>query len=265
MTPSETPAPAATAFMPAALNTGARPVRGEHRFFSIASLAMIAVIAVGFAPSFYLRGIIPAPHPFEPLTPLVLLHGLLFTAFLMLFTTQVWLVAAGRSDVHRKLGRVAFILVPVMIVVGVVTGLGGVSRPLTAPPGISPLSWLAVPLLDVPVFGTLLILGLANRFRPVAHKRYMFIAMADMMVPGFGRIAPLLPIPRTLVIPTGQIFLPALFLMALIAWDYWSRGRPHRISIIATSAVIAVAAVKPLVWTTSAWLHFAEWVSTAFR
>jgi hypothetical protein len=226
---------------------------------------MVAVVAVGFAPSFYLRGIIPAPHPFEPLTPLVLLHGLLFTAFLMLFTAQVWLVAAGRSDVHRKLGRVAFILVPLMIVVGVVTGLGGVSRPLTAPPGISPLSWLAVPLLDVPVFGALLILGLANRFRPVAHKRYMFIAMADMMVPGLGRIAPLLPIPRTLVIPTGQIFLPALFLMALIAWDYWSRGRPHRISIAASSAVIAVAAVKPLIWSTSGWLHFAEWVSAAFR
>jgi hypothetical protein len=87
---------------------------------------MVGVIAVGFAPSFYLRGIIPASHSFEPLTPLVLLHGLLFTAFLILFTAQVWLVAAGRSDVHRKLGRVAFVLVPVMIVVGVVTGLGGV-------------------------------------------------------------------------------------------------------------------------------------------
>jgi len=265
MTPSETPAPAGAAIRPAPLSTGAQPLRGEHRFFSVASLAMVAVIAIGFAPSFYLRGIVPAPHPFEPLTPLVLLHGLLFSAFLLLFTAQVWLVAAGRSDVHRKLGRVAFILVPLMIVVGVVTGLGGVSRPLTAPPGISPLSWLAVPLLDVPVFGTLLILGLANRFRPVAHKRYMFIAMADMMVPGFGRIAPLLPIPPTLVIPTGQIFLPALFLIALIAWDYWTRGRPHRISIVASSAVIAVAAVKPLLWTTPGWLHFAERVAAAFR
>jgi hypothetical protein len=122
-----------------------------------------------------------------------------------------------------------------------------------------------VPLLDVPVFGTLLILGLASRFQPVAHKRYMFIAMTDMMGPGFGRIAPLLPVPRTLVIPTGQIFLPALFLVALIAWDYWSRGRPRGVSIVAGSAVIAVAAVKPLMWSTSGWLHFAEWVSAPFR
>jgi hypothetical protein len=251
--------------VPAALDTGARTLRGEHRFFSIASLAMVAVIAVGFAPSFYLRGVIPAPHPLAPLTAPVLLHGLLFTAFLMLFTAQVWLVAAGRSDIHRKLGRLAFVLVPMMIIVGVVTGLGGVSRPLTAPPGVSPLSWLAVPLLDVPVFGTLLTLGIANRFRPVVHKRYIYIALADMMVPGFGRIAPLLPIPSALVIPSGQIFLPALFLIALIAWDLWSTGRPHRISVVASSAVIAVAAVKPVIWNTSEWLHFAEWVSAPFR
>ena len=258
MTTGKTPAAAATAFTPAAPETAARPLSGERRFFSVASLAMVAVIAVGFAPSFYLRGVIPAPHPFAPLTLPVLLHGLLFTV-------QVWLVVAGRSDIHRKLGRVAFILVPVMIAVGAVVGLGGVSRPLTAPPGISPLSWLAVPLLDVPVFGTLLALGLVNRFRPIAHKRYIYIAMADMMVPGFGRIAPLLPIPPYLVIPAGQIFLPASFLIALIAWDFWSTGRPHRISIVASSAVIAVAAVKPFIWNTSGWLHFAEWVSAPFR
>jgi len=238
-------------------------LRGEHRFFSGAALAMIGVIAFGFAPSFYLRGVISPRVPMEPLILRVLLHGILFSGFLLLFAIQVWLIAAGRTDVHRRLGRLAFVMVPLMVVVGIVTALGGVTRPLTAPPGLSPLSWLAVPLLDVPVFGTLLALGLTNRFRPTLHKRYMYVAMTDMMIPGFGRMS--LPVPVHFYGLMSQIILPSLFLIALIAWDVRSMGRPQRVSLGAGAVVLAVAAAKPLIWSTPAWLHFAGWISAPFR
>jgi hypothetical protein len=254
--------PAALALQ-AATRPAAQKLSGEHRFFSLASLAMLAITGIGFAPSFYLRGIVPLPHPFEPLVPLVVLHGLLFSTFLLLFVAQTWLVAAGRSDLHRRVGKTIYVLLPLMIVVGLATGLGGVSRPLTAPPGISPFSWLAVPLLNVPVFGTLLTLGIMQRFRSAEHKRYMYLAMTDMMAPGFGRMP--LPVPPAAMVLTAQVILPALLVIALIAWDIKSTGRPNPISIIAGSAVIAVAAATPFIWNTSGWLHFAQWVSLPFR
>lgn len=231
----------------------------ERMFFALSSVAMIAVIAIGFAPSFYLRGVIAAPHPYEPLIPLVLAHGLLFSAFLLLFAAQAWLAAAGRVDLHMKLGASAFVLLPIMIVVAVFVSLGGVYRPITAPPGLSPLSWLAVPLIDVPVFATLFGLGLANRARPEVHKRLMFLGMTDMMQPGFGRWPlPLSPLKTVFV---GTVLLPALFILALLLWDLRSRGRPTNVTLIGGAAIVSIAAIKPLIWATPWWLAFAKWAS----
>jgi len=234
-------------------------VQQERMFFALASVAMIAVIAIGFAPSFYLRGVIAAPHPYEPLIPLVFAHGLLFSAFLLLFAAQTWLAAAGRVDLHMKLGLSAFVILPIMVIVAIFVSLGGVFRPITAPPGLSPLSWLAVPLIDIPVFATLFGLGLANRARPEIHKRFMFLGMTDMMQPGFGRWPlPFSPLTTAFV---GTVVLPALFILALLVWDLRSRGRPSNVTVIGGALIVAIAAVKPLIWATPWWLGFAKWAS----
>jgi hypothetical protein len=240
-----------------------RPLEAEHAFFTGASLVMIAVIAFGFAPSFYMRGIVARRYPIEALNGLVVLHGVLFTTWLLLFALQTWLVAAGRLDLHRRLGRAGFVLLPVLAVVATVTALGGTARPLTAPEGIGSLSWLAVPLLDVPVFTGLIALGLANRARPQAHKRYLYIAMADMMAPGFGRMP--LPVPPALHGPVATIALPGLFLVALVAWDIYAFGRPKPVTVGASLAAVCVWVLKPAIWSTPAWLGFAAWVSAPFR
>jgi hypothetical protein len=130
-----------------------------------------------------------------------------------------------------------------------------VTRPLTAPPGLGALSWLAMPLLDIPVFATLIGLGLANRSRPAAHKRYLYIAMADMMGPGFGRMT--LPVPPALHGPVATILLPALFLLALIGWDLRSRGRVLTVTLGGSIAMPSTAMLKPAIWYSPAWLAFA--------
>ncbi len=238
-------------------------VQPERLFFSGASLAMVAVIGYGFAPSFYLKHLIAPRHPTEALVTLVVLHGLLFTAWLLLFVAQAALVAAGRLDLHRRAGLLGFAMLPALVIVGVATALNGVTRPLTAPPGIGALSWLAMPLLDIPVFATLIGLGLANRSRPAAHKRYLYIAMADMMGPGFGRMT--LPVPPALHGPVATILLPALFLLALIGWDLRSRGRVLTVTLGGSIAVLGMAILKPAIWYSPAWLAFAGWITAPFR
>ena len=91
----------------------------ERRFYSRMALFLIALVFLGFAPSFYLRGVVPSyprPNPTLPLS--VLLHGGLFTLWMLLVVAQTQLVAAGRRDVHMKLGAltvlVALALIPIM-------------------------------------------------------------------------------------------------------------------------------------------------------
>jgi uncharacterized membrane protein YozB (DUF420 family) len=232
-------------------------------FFSGAALLMLAVIAYGFAPSFYMRGWMAPRDKMEPLIALVVLHGVLFTVWMLLFVAQSCLVAAGRVDLHRRLGTVGFVLLPALALVAVFTSLGGVGRPLTAPEGIDPLSWLAKSLFTIPVFSILIALGLINRGRPRLHKRFMYIGMVSILAPGFGRMP--LPLPPEIWGPVATMLLPDLFLLALMAWDVRSTRRPHAVTLAGSAGVLTMQVITPVVWTTPAWLHFAAWASSPFR
>ena len=171
----------------ATLAPRARAIRVERLFYLGMAMAILATVIFGFAPSFYLRGEIAPRVPMLPLTPLIVLHGLLFSSWVLLFATQVGFVSARRVDLHRRLGPVGIVLVTAMLVVGTLVALGGVARHSGAP-GVPPLSWLAVPLLDLPVFGTLIGLALYKRRVPQTHKRLMLIAMIGLLAPSIGRI-----------------------------------------------------------------------------
>ena len=74
--------------------------RSESRFFVAMSIAAVALLFVGFAPSFYLKPLINAPTP--PLTLLTVAHGVVFTAWMALFVTQAFLIHTARPAVHRR-------------------------------------------------------------------------------------------------------------------------------------------------------------------
>lgn len=234
----------------------ARPRSGERMFFTAMAAWVLVANFLGFAPSYYLRFAMAPPHPLEPLTPLVFAHGLVFSAFILLFAAQTALVGAGRVDLHRRLGVAGFGLVAVMIPLAFAVGVGGIARPLTAPPGVPPLSWAAIPLLDLPVFGGLLIAALAKRRDPATHKRLMLCAIVDMLRPSLGRLLPMMgaqaPVP---------LLAPLVFLLPLIAWDLASLRRLHPATIVGTLVVALVTVLSPMIWSTPAWLAVAGWLA----
>lgn len=228
---------------------------GERRFFTGMALLVLLCTFLGFAPSYYLRGLVPAPHPYEPLNPLVHAHGIVFSAWVLLFLVQTSLVAGHRVDLHRRLGLLGVGLVALMIPLGLAVGVLGIGRPLTAPPGIDPRSWAALPLLDVPLFGGLIIAGLITRRRPAVHKRLMLLAMINMLDPTLGRTFAMAGLP-----PVGVSLIIGSFVMVLAAWDRTTAGRVLPVTIWAGGLVIARQIITPLVWTTPAWVSFAGWL-----
>ncbi len=228
-------------------------LKRERRFFSWAALSMLAVVIIGFGPSYYFRDMVAPYAPFLPMTPLVHLHAVVFSAWLLLFVAQTQLVAWGRSDLHRKLGLAAFILLPVMIIIATLTAIHGAAR--ASGPPFPPESFLIVPLLDVPVFTLLIGTALAKRGDPRTHKRLMFIAMTGMMAPALGRM------PFTFPLGAPGIFLPCdIFLVALVIYDFVALKRLHSATLWGGSFLLATQAIRLAVWDTEIWLGFARWV-----
>ncbi|KKC26745.1 hypothetical protein WP12_07360 [Sphingomonas sp. SRS2] len=218
------------------------------------AITMVLSIVAGFAPSYYMRGVVPAAFPLPSITPLMHLHGVLFTAWMLLFLVQTLLVTNGRPDIHRRLGLTAVAMLPAMIVVGTLASLYQVIR-ASGPPMVPPLSWLSIPLLAVPVYAGLIGWALVKRRDSQTHKRLMMIAMMEMTSPGFGRM----PLPAFIPGPVVLFGFSDLFLVALIAWDYKQKGRIHRATAIGGGIMIASQIFRLATWQTETWLAFARW------
>ncbi len=226
----------------------------ERTFFVGMAGVFLLLVFLGFAPSYYLRGIVKPYAPLVPPTPLVHLHALLFSSWVVLFVIQTGLVAVRRTDLHRRLGVSGAVLAVAMVIVGTLTALHQAARG-SGPPVLPPLTWLAVPLFDIPVFAVLVGSALARRRKPQIHKRLMFVAMVGLMSPAIGRM----PTPSFLSDYVVTFVLPDLGLLALAAWDLRSGGRVHRVTVLAGGFLVATQLLRVLIWRTAPWLAFARW------
>ena len=125
-----------------------RPASSDRPLFIAAALAVATIVFVGFARTFYLKGLFAAPA----LSNLLLLHGAAMTLWIGLFLAQISLVAAGRTDLHRRLGVVGACLVVLILVVNIAAAIDAGRRGFTPAPQVTPLMFMAVPLVDVLVF-----------------------------------------------------------------------------------------------------------------
>ncbi|HET9466870.1 MAG TPA: hypothetical protein VFO48_00605, partial [Vicinamibacterales bacterium] len=103
----------------------------DRVFYTGMAVAMGLTVFVGFGPSYYLRVLSSGPGATisgGPITPLIHLHGVLFTAWVLLFIVQTALVAGRRVAVHRRLGVATAVLAASMIVAGTSTAIATASR-----------------------------------------------------------------------------------------------------------------------------------------
>ena len=158
----------------------------ERLFYTGIAVAMFATVFLGFARSFFLRPWFPdIPAPTEPI---FFVHGVAFTAWLVLLVVQPALVAAHRTDLHRKVGWLGAGLAVAMVALGVYGALVAARRPtgfVEVP--VPPLQFLAVPLFDMALFATLVGLAVAKRRDTQSHKRLMLLASVNLLAAGIAR------------------------------------------------------------------------------
>ncbi|MGI8837616.1 MAG: hypothetical protein ACR2H4_13410 [Pyrinomonadaceae bacterium] len=228
--------------------------RRRERWFYI-SMAIAAVITVfaGFAPTYYLRPY----YNTAPLMPLLHLHGIVFSAWLALFLVQTTLVAAHRTDIHRRLGILGGTIAAFMILIGVTTAVIRASQGATPLPGISPLSFLVVPLGDMFVFAILVGAGFYYRRRPDVHKRLMLLATISILAAAIAR----LPFPIMKAGPPAFFGFTDAFVVACIVYDLITLKRVHRATVFGAILIIASQPLRLMLGETHAWLSFANWLT----
>lgn len=247
---------ATIAATPAARSNSARSIpdlRYEHLFFSGMSILMLVTAFFGFARTYYLAGVFRAPLP----SLIIHIHGAAFTCWILLLVTQTSLVAAGRTDIHRKLGIAGFLLACAMVILGVMAGTDRlVSGHDVA--GRDPKMFYIVPLSDMLLFATFAFFAFRNRSNPSAHKRYIFIATTALMVAAIAR----LPFAFSHRNNPVDGWLSDVFLLALIAYDLWSTRKIHRATLWSGIFLIVIQQSRIPIGKTAAWHAFATWIQT---
>ena len=232
----------------------------ERWFFTLMAIAMLVVVYVGFARSFFLRPLFPGwPSPAEPV---FYVHGAFFSAWMVLLVSQVLLVATRRIDLHRKLGLLGVALAVGMLMLGMVGSLLAANRP-TGFIGIPvpPLQFLVVPFFDLVFFTVFVSLAIARRDDPQAHKRLMLLATVSMLGAAIARWPYLWQNPNPFVF----YGLADLFIVALAIWDFRTRGGLHPVTRWGGLALIVSVPARLALSETAAWLAFAAWLTGLAR
>jgi hypothetical protein len=218
----------------------------EHLFFGGMAIALTLTVFAGFAPTYYLHGPL---HSAFPLTTALKWHGGAFTTWMLLLVAQTSLVAANRTDLHRRLGVAGAVLAVIMVGLGAYVAISRTAAGLTtAPPGMSPYVLLAVALMTIVVFPALVGAALWCRRRTDFHKRLMLIATLELVTAAVARLPVITPLG-----PPAFFGATDLFLVAIVIYDLITLRRVHPATLWGGLFLIASQPVRLAIGLSAAW------------
>ncbi len=233
--------------------------RFDKLFFSGMAVLILASVFVGFARTYYLAGVFKAPLP----NLLVHIHGAVFSCWILLLIAQTSLVAAGRVDLHGRLGLLGFALACLVVILGLLAATDSLVRHFApGEAGMRVRAFYTVTLTTMLAFSTLIYFAFRNRFNPAAHKRFILIATIAILDAAFVRW----PVPAQWWGLRAASFLCTIPLLLLImGYDYWSRGKVHRATIWASVFVVVLQQLRDPIGHSAFWQAFALWVQIHAR
>jgi hypothetical protein len=215
----------------------------ERNFF----LVLLAGIWIGVIGGFgtdiidHIRTAAPAYHP------LVHVHAAVFVAWLVLLTTQIFLIRVRRVALHRRLGMAAAYMVPAMLVLGAAAAWAvHIQRYTPEHPGTA---FFSIELGSLLTFGVLAGAGLWRRAAPSAHKRLMLLSTLSLSSAGFARLWDFL---------FNEFYLAAdLLILALGLHDLVRHRRLHPAYLAGTGWILATELAATGLYFSPAWRAFA--------
>jgi uncharacterized membrane protein YozB (DUF420 family) len=226
----------------------------DRQFFFAIVILLLAVVAIGFAPTYYLAGGPRAPLP----SRIVHVHAVIFSTWMLLLLVQTGLISAKQVRWHRTLGIAGFVLACAMVVSVVLTGADLARRAKGLPGAEAVLGLLSITFTDAFDFAVLVGFAFALRRNPAAHKRLIIIATACLTRAAFFRWH--IPILFRQAYPAYAATY--VFLLLLASYDLWSTRKIHRATIWGSLFLIVMGQLTRIIGASTPWHEFAHWVQS---
>jgi hypothetical protein len=229
--------------------------RYDHLFFSGLALLSLAIVFFGFARTYYLAGLFRAP-----LDGLIVhVHGAAFSSWILLLVVQTSLVAAGRVDVHRRIGIAGFILACLLVVLGVLVNNHALVIQADSPGADMAFIYL-LGLALMLIFAVLTYFAFRFRSNPPAHKRLIIMATTALLV------AAILRLPLAIIHSAERAtWFSYSFLLTLVLYDLWSTHKLHRAMLAAGIFLIVIEQLVCAVGHGAQSQAFAGWMYSLLR
>ena len=225
----------------------------DRRFYLAMALLSTLVIFVGFSPTYYLKTYFPASRT---LSPLIHLHAVVFTAWMIYFVAQTALIAVKRPALHRRLGLLGAALGSSVIIMGLLVAFTAVRLHHGSPSQDAETIFL-VALGDIFSFALFFTLGYLRRRDREAHQRLMLLAVVvGLTGAAIGRLLNIgLPIAGLSVINFALLFAGPVY-------DLVTRRRIHK--VYTYGCLFALVTFTPLrfaLGNTPWWHHVAHLIA----
>lgn len=245
----------------------ARP--SEDRSFVVLGGICALIAFGGFAQTYWLQ--LPAGTFVG--SPLLHLHGLLFSAWTLFFISQAALIAYGRYSNHRAWGLAGIALATAMLFTGVAVATAGLQDRIEHGHAEAGRAFFIVPMSAVTLFAVFVTAAMVNRRRSDWHKRFMLVATTSLLNAAIARFFFLAatgggpglrpgmgpPRPPEFALTAGLLADSVIVLAMLFDWR--TRGRPHPAYLWGLGVVLTVQILRGPIGRTEAWSSFADFMT----
>jgi hypothetical protein len=248
--------------------TAVNPARRAMGTFYVWMAALFVLIAFsGFAETYWLQ----LPAGTFTGSPLLHLHGLLFSAWTLFFLSQTWLAASGRMQHHRAWGVAGVSLATAMVFVAFATAIASMHKDTVAGFAHQAQAFAIVPVSSAVEFTVMMVWAVVTVKDPETHKRLMMLNTMQILQAPIGRFffltvgggggpgsRPGSGPPAPVMTAVGAGVVVGLLILAAVIYDWRKRGKPHPVYVIGGIAVMAIVFLRVPLGETPQWQAIAH-------
>jgi hypothetical protein len=175
----------------------------------------------------------------------VFVHGALFFTWICLLVAQSTLVAYRKISVHRRLGQIAVVFIPLLTLSSVAVALWSAASGYGAGQENQAIVALLGELMDTILFAGFATTAILLRGQPQWHRRMILFATLALLDAAMERIP---------VLGTAANYIVVTLVLAIVAYDVALDGRLHAATLIAGIVLFVGIPIENRVNSTSRWL-----------